>query len=470
MSCSVQHCHFYVRVVSVWLKVSCYPFAIIFLRMSSTWFHFLLLFVLFKFTRGFNGIPVVCDYCLENWDVFVSDFDSFSKGLVKHCEAVSKEKGKSYLAHREGLHMAYSGLNFIRTLTKARIREGLVSFCEKWAHVVSQLAEVPGSVLSAADIIAMGDSIPEYVAVAIQKGHVKMAAKYNSMDCMRMLMHTLEDLFRCKDSVYDDGLHSWFLARQSKKYRRSTESLLRYFGAITFDALNRAVARMRRALSVTDNVNSSTMYVLFCETRQACNKYSSKGVCYLIQMYDSSAKVRDVVSSARDELQHAAKCKCHTVQLLEAVRIHLGLSLTGVRKQQPKRILVASELAFQLGRRRLCPKVELDGIPEYQVLVRALSVVYVKVQRGAPLDGLRRAASCMGVTYSKSLKKKALSRRVHACMRNPQSTGARKRSHAELVQAVVSAGGNVRWYESVGGRRVRCRMSKEDMEAFVSDL
>ena len=98
---------------------------------------FLLSFVLLRFTRGQAGVPVVCDYLLDKWSVFVQNFDSFCCGLVRHCEAVCKEKGCSYLSQREGLITAYSGLCFIRTLRRARIRRRLVAFAEKWAHVVS---------------------------------------------------------------------------------------------------------------------------------------------------------------------------------------------------------------------------------------------------------------------------------------------------------------------------------------------
>ena len=437
--------------------------------MASASFHFLLLFVLLKFTRGYNGIPVVCVYSLENFTVFATDFETFCKGLIKHCAEVTKKKGVSYLAHREGFHMAYSGMNFIKTLVRSRVRQRLVSFAEKWEHVISQLELSHAQTLSAADIIAMGDSLPQYVAVAIQKGNVRMAAKYLSMDCMRVLMHVLEYVCKCKPVVYDDMLHSWFLARQSKKYRRETQRMLAYFGALSCDLLNKAIHRMRKALNATTNVNASTMFVLFCETRRAINNYSLCSVRYLIEQYDSSAKLRDVVSTARYELSDGVSTECHTNQLLEAIRMHLGLSLNALRKLHPKRICTVSELAFQLGRRRICPKVELDGIPEFHVLARALSVVYVKVHDASSIRELRMAASVMGVKYCKSLSKQTLGRRVRARMGQPVGTGKRKRCHAELVDAVTAAGGVVRWYESVRGRRVRCRMSKPSMEAFLRE-
>ena len=129
----------------------------------------------------------------------------------------------------------------------------------------------------------------------------------------------------------------------------------------------------------------------------------------------------------------------------------------------------ARNVGSGFGKDSVCPKMELDGIPEFHVLARALSVVYVKVHDASSIRELRIAASVMGVKYCKSLSKQTLGRRVRARLGQPVGTGKRKRSHAELVDAVTAAGGVVRWYESVRGRRVRCRMSKPSMEAFLRE-
>ncbi|MCP4466213.1 MAG: hypothetical protein GY813_05630, partial [Halieaceae bacterium] len=174
------------------------------------------------------------------------------------------------------MHIAYSGLNFIRTLRRARIRRRLVAFAEKWAHVVSglQRPRLEGVSVASADIIAMGDSIRDYVAVAVQKNRVKMTGNYNSMDCMRCFMHIVEFCMGCAPTEYTEELHQWFLKRQCRKYGRDAAAELAYFGVLSCDSMTAALGRMRTALNTASQVSAATMYVLFCETRQAINRYS----------------------------------------------------------------------------------------------------------------------------------------------------------------------------------------------------
>ena len=456
--------------------------------MESPGYLFLLSFVLLRFTRGQDGVPVVCDYLLDQWSVFVQDFDSFCCGLVRHCEAVCTEKGRSYLAHREGLHTAYSGLNFIRTLRRAGIRRRLVAFAEKWAHVVSGLLRprVQGVSVAGADIMAMGRSIPAYVAVAIQKSQVKMAGKYNSMDTMRCFMQMLEWCFGCTPTEYTERLHQWFLKRQSRKYGRDAAAELAYFGVLSCDGMTRALGRMRTALNTTSQVSAATMYVLFCETRQAINMYSLHGLWYLIELYDKSKSVRAAVSRVRDGLACCVSTRCHTILVLEGIRSCVGVSLAELRKSPSKRAGGSLELAYQLGRRRLCPKVALDGIPEFRVLASSLSVVTQKVQAGLggkPQDkqhtyarqhtkqyrSLLEAAKGLGIKYAKSHTKKKLSVLVKRGMQKPAGTGARKRSYEELVSAVHARGGSEYERMKQQGRWITRRVSKVKLEALVAE-
>ena len=456
--------------------------------MASAGFLFLLSFVLLRFTRGQAGVPVVCDYLLDQWSVFVENFDSFCCGLVRHCEAVCKERGCSYLAHREGLHMAYSGLNFIRTLRRARIRERLVAFAEKWAHVVSglQRPRVEGLSVACADIIAMGNSIPDYVAVAIQKNDVKMAAKYNSMDCMRCFMHMLEFCMGCMPTEYSEELHQWFLKRQSRKYGRDAAAELAYFGVLSCDSMNKAVDRMRMALNTTSQVSAATMYVLFCETRQAINRYSLHGLWYLIEQYDKSESVRANVSRVQNGLVFSVSTHCHTIQVLEGIRGCVGVSLAVLRKLPSKRNGGSLEVAYQMGRRRLCPKVELDGIPEFRVLASCMSVVNQKVlaglgrkpqgkkqkyarQHAQQFRSLLKAAKGLGNKYVKSHSKKKLMVLVKHGMQKPSGTGARKRSYKELVSAVHARGGSEYERMKKQGRWITRRVSKVQLEALVAE-
>ena len=439
--------------------------------MESPGYLFLFSFVLLRFTRGQDGVPVVCDYLLDQWSVFVQDFDSFCCGLVRHCEAVCTEKGRSYLAHREGLHTAYSGLNFIRTLRRAGIRRRLVAFAEKWAHVVSGLLRprVEGVSVASADIMAMGDSIPAYVAVAIQKGQVKMAGKYNSMDTMRCFMQMLEWCFGCTPTEYTERLHQWFLKRQCRKYGRDAAAELAYFGVLSCDGMTTALGRMRTALNTPAQVSAATMYVSFCETRQAINRYSLPGLWYLIELYDKRKSVRANVSCVRSGLAHSVSTHCHTIQVLEGIRSCVGVSLSVLRKLPSKRAGGPLEGAYQMGRRRLCPKVELDGIPEFRVLASCLSVVTQKVQHTQQYRSLVQAAKGLGIKYAKSHATKKLAVLVKRGMQKPSGTGARKRSYEELVSAVHARGGSE--YERVKkqGRWITTRASKVKLEALLAE-
>ena len=458
------------------------------LGMASAGFLFLLSFVLLRFTRGLAGVPVVCDYLLDQWSVFVQNFDSFCCGLVRHCEAVCKERGRSYLAHREGLHVAYSGLNFIRTLRRARIRQRLVAFAKKWAHVVSglQRPRVENLSFACADIMAMGDSIPGYVAVAVQNNQVKMAGKYNSMDCMRCFMHMLEFCMGCTPPEYSEELHQWFLKRQCRKYGRDAAACLAYFGVLSCDRMNAAVGRMRMALHATSPVSTGTMYVLFCETRQAINRYSLHGLWYLIDLYDKSKSVRAHVSWVRHGLACSVSTRCHTIQVLEGIRSFVGVSLAVLRKVPSKRTGGASEVAYQMGRRRLCPKVELDGIPEFRVLASCMRVVTQKVQAGLgrkPQEknqkyarqhtrqyrSLVEAAKGLGIKYAKSHTTRKLVVLVRRRMQKPAGTGARKRSYEELVSAVHARGGSEYERMKKHGRWITRRVSKVKLEALLAE-
>ena len=432
--------------------------------MESAGYLFLLAFVLLRFTRGQAGVSVVCDYILEHWSVFVHDFDAFCLGLVRHCEAVCKEKGRSYLAHREGLHTQYSGLHFIRTLRRVRIRRRLVAFTEKWAHLVS------GGGISSADIMAMGESIPDHVAVAVQNNKVKMAGKYNAMNCMMCFMHMVVYCMGGTPTEYTEELHQWFLKRQCRKGYAKAE--LAYFGVVSCDTMTTAVGRMSKALQTTSKVSVATMYVLFCETRQAINRYSLRGVWYLIDAYDKRKSVRENVSRVRPGL---VSTRCHTIQLLEAIRSSVCVSLAvlrtlgrGVSDGGPW------EVAYQLGRRRLCPKVESDGIPELRVLASCLTVLTQKVQTYArqpsqQYRGLVKAAKGLGIKYGKSHTVKKLARLVKRGMLQPSGTGACKRTYQELVSAAHARGASEYQRIKVQGRWTTRRVSKATLEALVAE-
>ena len=164
----------------------------------------------------------------------------------------------------------------------------------------------------------------------------------------------------------------------------------------------------------------------------------------------------------------------------------MGVSLAVLRKVPSKRTGGASEVAYQMGRRRLCPKVELDGIPEFRVLASCMRVVTQKVQAGLgrkPQEknqkyarqhtrqyrSLVEAAKGLGIKYAKSHTTRKLVVLVRRRMQKPAGTGARKRSYEELVSAVHARGGSEYERMKKHGRWITRRVSKVKLEALLAE-
>ncbi len=85
---------------------------------------------------------------------------------------------------------------------------------------------------------------------------------------------------------------------------------------------------MRTALGSRSHVNPSTIFILFCETRQAINKYMLGPACFLLEHFARSASVQTLVARRRADLQHNDDDSMpHTLQLLEIIRNDLGMTI-----------------------------------------------------------------------------------------------------------------------------------------------
>ena len=138
-----------------------------------------------------------------------------------------------------------------------------------------------------------------------------------------------------------------------------------------------------------------------------------------------------------------------------------------------------------MGRRRLCPKVELDGIPEFRVLASCMTVVNPKIlarpsrkhqrkkkkyaEERRQIRKVWEAAKGLGIKYVKSHSKKKLMLLVKHGMQKPSGTGARKRSYKELVSAVHARGGSEYERMKKQGRWITRRVSKVKLEALVAE-
>lgn len=431
---------------------------------------FLLVFLLIRCTRGAEGIPIVCDSILAHQLTFENNFHVFCQQLVSTCRNLNKGRQISYMAHREGLHMQYSGMNFINSLRRLECRQGLLDYATRFGPIFDRLlAFKRETYLTAAEIKEMGTELSNYVVLAVQDKY-KYVGKYNSMDAMRCLMIVAEVLIGCMPTPYSQELHDWFISRQSKKYKQATTNILQYFCITGASSVNEFISRIRTETRLGATVCFATIYVLFCETRVVINQYGARSICYLIQQYKRSPKLRAHTESIRQSLARTTSTKAHTLIVIEGMIQFMKLTKRELRDKMPEKILTAIDISYELGVLRICTKVSLDGIPEWGVLRDCLAVVYAQLRQstGLEYEELRRAATAVGIkVFDKNgvrKHKNQLQKEVGQYIQKPHLTGRLKRTHAQLVAAVKAKGGNIL---SPCGSGKRVRMSKRDMQAYL---
>ena len=124
-------------------------------------------------------------------------------------------------------------------------------------------------------------------------------------------------------------------------------------------------------------MNFASMYVLYCETRQAIKKYSIHGLCILVREYVSRKEVRDVAGSMRMVLRNSRVC--HTIRILEAIRIYLQLELESLYDEERMNHRDPASIAHLLGKYRICPKEDLSAVPEWVKLADCMNAFVAKV-------------------------------------------------------------------------------------------
>ena len=292
----------------------------------------------------------------------------------------------------------------------------------------------------------------------------RKCGSYNSMDAMRAILAVLESLGMAP-VVYGHDMHVWFQKRQGGKYRDRSP------WTWTASDIQGMVIRLRCHFRNAFTVSFSSIQVLICEARQAVNSYGIRGVCCLIRRYKASSAVRAQVAQLRIELmQKSGVGQCHTVTVLECIRRAAGMTVAAVVKASGVLVCSRQQLVFMLGSLRLCPKVCLEAIPEWESLRRCMALCLVRAQRRPPYLDVARACQQLGVrTHAsggrKRLQKAALVRLLMSSMKQKCSL---KRSYKELATAVREAGGMPVYRDRVKGRSVRRRMSIADMEAFLA--
>ena len=103
--------------------------------MEESGFYFALSLIIIRCTRGVDGVPWAIEYIVCHWSSFVARFASFCKNMVEAAERVSVQKGKTFLAHKDGLAASLSGLNFVKTLKNTECRDRLKQVARKLAPI-----------------------------------------------------------------------------------------------------------------------------------------------------------------------------------------------------------------------------------------------------------------------------------------------------------------------------------------------
>jgi hypothetical protein len=150
------------------------------------------------------------------------------------------------------------------------------------------------------------------------------------------------------------------------------------------------------------------------------------------------------------------------------------MSMCMLKKQRPQRILSLPDIAHKMGKLGICPKVALQGIPEWNVMARGMTVVRAHLETadgGASYGDLKEAARSAGIPYHRAdgskKNKKVLQRDLSRTVALARDTGMRKRTIHELEVSVRAAGGSPLSYTTVQGRRVRRRMTRSAMEQYA---
>jgi hypothetical protein len=137
--------------------------------------------------------------------------------------------------------------------------------------------------------------------------------------------------------------------------------------------MRKAIASTKRMLAATD-VTFGSMYILYCEARQAVAKYGRRGVSILLQLAVSEVG-KKAADRARIRNQVVSGGQSHTVRILEAIRRSAMVSIPKLRRMKCTRVLPLHRIPPALAKGKLCEKVRCSMIPEVQRLIEAMKQV-----------------------------------------------------------------------------------------------
>ena len=321
---------------------------------------FALAFLILSCTRGTAGVTFVASHIRKHWKLFRSHFHDFCKSLVRASRLECCKRGQQFLSHREGLHAALSGKHFLDTLARRKNRNALLRIGEEWGASIEGAFSCGGRVkaLEASQVFALGDCLTT-LALAEHNQIKRCMGNYNKTHTLRTFMAVHEQILGAPAAVYTQELHHWFTRGLSKMARKDAQSF------------QQSVRNLQAAVGPDFTVTWSTVFVLRCETRQVCQKYGIGGIQKMTQAVHRSSTLQALVEEQRQALLREEMLgKCHTVQIFDAIARHKGWSQQILRRHQNSKSVAS--VCRTVGAGRLCPKVVLEGIPEWVCLKKEL--------------------------------------------------------------------------------------------------
>ena len=162
-----------------------------------------------------------------------------------------------------------------------------------------------------------------------------------------------------------------------------------------------------------------------------------------------SGTVRRMVGEFKEELLRKDYAgKCHTVQIGAVICKYKKWTVAELKTRKGTRSF--GELCRRVGETGMCPKVYLEGIPEWVAMKQQMERVCacmglrVRLLSGVALD--------MGVTRWKDGGRKTKEELAKAVN---EAGGQRKRKYAELKNMVLGVGGSVRVSEDGKQRKLQ---------------
>ena len=166
-------------------------------------------------------------------------------GLVAAAAAYSGEMGGTHLAHHEGLHAAFSGMQFLRTLLRKGCRDRLCALAHEFNLLFTRLLRHRGrACLTDEEYTSLGNAMTGRICLAIHANAERFMRNYHAMDATRCFQACLQYGLGLKEFSYTELVRDWTLKKQAKTFRDELVKEMYYFGLKTQEDVAKQIDRL----------------------------------------------------------------------------------------------------------------------------------------------------------------------------------------------------------------------------------